>query len=321
MPGKDIFLSDIHMGGGQPLDSDAHPYDWCTSRMSEVCANFMDVLAADPAVTKVILLGDIMDTNVCPVDCAPPSYRDILQAAKHARLVASLKNLSRDKPVYLVRGNHDLDYAAADIAKTFPDILFIPSNVYEDGILVATHGHAYDVWCAPDTRKENLFKPLPIGYFLSRIGATRTTRTGGDNLTLLQIVKLIGAILGKIFSDPGHKKLVEKMIRQVSDWATMDRKKETILMPNGDRVPLPDIADNYKRLPEIWGDLYPNTSWQSYMLAWQDMFFDERLPQGKKIFIAGHSHEETPIAGSGAATPPILSKARGTRREADISSG
>ncbi len=292
MAGKDIFLSDIHMGGGQPLDSDAHPYDWCTSGMSNACSNFLDALAQDPAVNKVILLGDIMDNNVCPVDSAPPKYRDILRAAKNARLVASIDNLSRRKQVLLVRGNHDIDYTKTGIAKAFPNILFVPSEIYEDGTLVATHGHAYNLWCAPDASPDNRFKPLPIGYFLSRIGATQKTRLGGDNLTLNQIVKLIADILGELF-DPSHKKLVDKMVRQASDWARIDRTKETILMPNGDRVPLPVIVDNYKRLPEAWADQYPKTSWQSYMFAWQDMFFDWGLSQGKKIFIAGHSHEET----------------------------
>ncbi|TFG80724.1 MAG: hypothetical protein E4H23_01445 [Chrysiogenales bacterium] len=286
---KQIFLSDFHMGPDWPLGSGSYPYEWLKKKNADTCANFINHLAEDQEVDKVVLLGDILDNNVCPIDIRPPTYSNILKAKKNENLMNSLKILSGNKQVFILRGNHDIDYKDSDILAEFPQINILRDNVYEENKLVALHGNTYWMWCAPDERDANKFKPLPIGYFLSRIGATKQTRNGNRKIPILEA--LVKGMIQRL-KDPQSKNLIEKVITNLLKWSKIDINEE-VVMPGNIKVTFSEVIENYRKLPAFWKKKYPKNSDQDYLLAWTVLYFQEWLKKDKKIFIAGHTHEQT----------------------------
>jgi UDP-2,3-diacylglucosamine pyrophosphatase LpxH len=285
---KQIFLSDFHMGPGKKLSPGSFSYEWLTEDMANVCANFLDQVGKDPDVDNVVLMGDVFDNNVCPIDVSPPTYDEIIGAKKNKKLITSIKKLTEKKTVYLLPGNHDIDYDRNEIQnKLFPKINYCNNDEYEDGKIVAIHGNANYMWCAPDYRPANKYAPLPLGYFLSRIGATRKTRCGNKDAP---VIKIIGKILKELIADPTQKDLVEELVEYAWKWAKIGANEKVIISKG--EVTYQEIIDNYRDLPAYWRDLYKDYSFQDYMFAWQVIFFIEGLKDGKKVFIAGHTHDD-----------------------------
>ena len=175
-----VFISDLHM------NVDAN-YSWLVHHADNL-AQFLNEVNARDDVAELVILGDLLDDWVAPVKASPQSFSDILAASNNAGIVAALQavcNNSNIKVTYVV-GNHDMlsfeDTNKATIANLFPGMNIISESpglgaYTKDDVIWAEHGHRYclfnapDIWSRPGSH-------LPMGYFISRLAASKAARTG-----------------------------------------------------------------------------------------------------------------------------------------------
>lgn len=168
---KRFFLSDIHLGVGRS-------WDWFQPGQHEVpLLAALEYVAADPATKDVVLLGDIFDTWVTPVDEVPPTVAEVVAA--HPRVTAALTACARSvENVFFVAGNHDMGTTAFDLV----DVTGVQViERYHAGLLYAEHGHRFAMFNAPHKMQGGLDK-LPLGYFVSRLMAGRDDYTAPGSL-------------------------------------------------------------------------------------------------------------------------------------------
>jgi hypothetical protein len=189
---KRIFISDIHLGDKISMNDPNH-YCWFKDNIPVLTKFFDDQLKA-PDVKEMVILGDLFDTWVLPVNYDPlTSFDKICSNPANKPVIDKLKALAQNTDIKLayVPGNHDMDMTVAGIAKTkqfmettFPGIRFmcnstVPWGIYTVGTLAAEHGNNYCLFNAPDTwTAQDTF--LPLGYFISRIVAYKILKTGSS---------------------------------------------------------------------------------------------------------------------------------------------
>lgn len=189
---KRIFISDIHMGDARSM-SGPRPYVWFKDNIKHL-EQFLKDLSNAPEVKEVVILGDLFDQWVLPVEYDPiTSFDAICSNPANKGVIDGLKALAAapDAKIKLayVPGNHDMALDVAGIAATkqfleaqFPGIRFFcdnlrPWGVYGVGTIAAEHGNRYCLFNAPDKRtKPGSF--LPLGYFISRVIAHKVLDTG-----------------------------------------------------------------------------------------------------------------------------------------------
>jgi UDP-2,3-diacylglucosamine pyrophosphatase LpxH len=189
---KRIFISDIHLGDARSM-SEPHPYGWFRQNVF-LLTRFLEEQLTAPDVKEVVILGDLFDDWVIPVNASPlTAFDSICSNVANKPVVDMLRALAASPDVKLayVPGNHDMGMNAAGISAakefmeaTFPGIRYfcdnsIPLGVYNVGPLVAEHGNRYCVFNAPDTwTGTDTF--LPLGYFISRMVAYKVKEAGHD---------------------------------------------------------------------------------------------------------------------------------------------
>ena len=78
---KRIFISDIHMGDERSINDPNH-YGWFKNNIP-VLTQFLDDQLNAPDVKEVIILGDLFDTWVIPVDySALITFDNVLQSCQ-----------------------------------------------------------------------------------------------------------------------------------------------------------------------------------------------------------------------------------------------
>lgn len=171
-----VFLSDLHLGAVAQYAS--------TSEHLVQLSTFLEHLSERADVAELILLGDIFDDWVFPVEEAPLAFTDILTAPQNASVIAALQNICNhpDIQTTYVTGNHDLlswqEENQLAIAETFPGIAIrsdAPGLGFysKDDVIWAEHGHRYCLFNAPDIWSH----PggyLPLGYFISRLYTSKS---------------------------------------------------------------------------------------------------------------------------------------------------
>jgi len=187
---KRIFISDIHLGDAKSMSA-PHPYGWFKNNIP-VLTEFLDDQLNATDVKELVILGDLFDTWVLPVNYDPlTSFAKITSNPANKTAIDKLKALAKKSDIKLayVPGNHDMGMDAGGILKirkfmekTFPGIRFfcsstIPWGIYNVGTLAAEHGNRYCLFNSPDmwTAKDTF---LPLGYFISRIIAYKVSQTG-----------------------------------------------------------------------------------------------------------------------------------------------
>ncbi|MFC1454332.1 metallophosphoesterase [Verrucomicrobiota bacterium] len=175
---KLVFISDIHM------NVDAN-YSWLQTNALEV-AEFINRVNARDDVAELIILGDLLDDWVEPVKNAPHTFADILTAQNNVEIVAALQNVCQNPNITAtyVTGNHDLlsfePANKASITNTFPGLNIISDSpglgaYSKNDVIWAEHGHRYCMFNAPDIWSRTNGH-LPLGYFISRIAASKSAR-------------------------------------------------------------------------------------------------------------------------------------------------
>jgi UDP-2,3-diacylglucosamine pyrophosphatase LpxH len=177
---KLIFISDLHM------NVDAN-YSWLVHHADNL-AQFLNEVNTRDDVAELVILGDLLDDWVTPVKTSPQSFSDVLAASNNAGIVAALQAVCNNpniKVTYVV-GNHDMlsfeDANKAVIADIFPGMNIISESpglgaYTKDDVIWAEHGHRYCLFNAPDIWSHP-GSHLPMGYFISRLAASKAARTG-----------------------------------------------------------------------------------------------------------------------------------------------
>jgi UDP-2,3-diacylglucosamine pyrophosphatase LpxH len=168
---KRVFVSDVHMSPGWSLDSKQGCYDWFSKAQAQQFGDFLKKMIDDNTIDEVIILGDLMDGWVYPIETQPPKYDKIANAPHIVDIMTNLRNLAqakKNKVIYVI-GNHDMtlmeDQFTNFRAATFDNIAFKDFYNTEDG-LYAEHGHQYSMYNAVYPKHE-----LPIGHYISRLSA------------------------------------------------------------------------------------------------------------------------------------------------------
>jgi UDP-2,3-diacylglucosamine pyrophosphatase LpxH len=278
--GKIIFISDLHMGMGKS-------YEWLSDAESMAVGECLDYLSEQADVEQLVLLGDVADNNVWPIDRMPPSFGDILADITNKTVVQAVRKFhtNRKKVTYL-RGNHDIDIQDADIQNAFGEQTEIVDDAvkFHDGKLHAEHGHKHFMWTSPDTRQENRYGILPVGYFLSRIAVTSFLKYNRKTKPLFKMLKdaVREALRANCISDAVLNFMMEQ--------SGLD-DHSTIIMRDGSRPTLAEIKQNYHGILDRWNVKRPNESFINQTLSMGS--FKEELCQrhGVRTVIIGHTHE------------------------------
>lgn len=177
---KIVFLSDLHMN----VDAG---YSWLVNHADDL-ANFLAGLEERDDVAEVVILGDLVDQWVVPMKNTPNTFADVLSAGNNAAIVAALRSLCANPglKVTYVTGNHDmLSFEAenkATLEAVFPGLQIVSDSpgmgaYTKNDVIWAEHGHRYTMFNAPDTWSHR-GSHLPLGYFISRMAATKSVASG-----------------------------------------------------------------------------------------------------------------------------------------------
>jgi UDP-2,3-diacylglucosamine pyrophosphatase LpxH len=186
---KRIFLSDTHISHLPKIPKDKHDYTWLQKKDGNALVKFLKHLNTREDVEEVIFTGDLFDNWVIPVNIEPPSFDDIISSrkAKKDPVIQALLALCMNPNLRVVclPGNHDMELTAEVVKKHFgtgmvfggSGVWNAGSSVYRSSRLRAEHGSAHAMFNAPDPFN-NPGSRLPLGYFISRVVATKTYNTG-----------------------------------------------------------------------------------------------------------------------------------------------
>jgi UDP-2,3-diacylglucosamine pyrophosphatase LpxH len=313
---KRVFVSDVHMSPGWSLTNSQSCYDWFNTKEATDFAKFLNSLIADNELQEVILLGDLMDAWVYPIEIQPPKY-DKIAGAQHVQgIMTTLRELAAKKKVIYVMGNHDMTLVEAQFDNlrqtAFKNITFQEFYDTNDG-LHAEHGHSFTMYNAIDPKHE-----VPLGHFISRLAATLAERkqhfynsaeiesrfpsTSNYNVDALGMIK-----------DP----LVNAPLTYLADELGNVNDNTPITTVGGGIITLGEVRQQYSRLGIDW--IASHHLLDGVRSAWReavgldDVAFKIASDQGKKIVIFGHTHKEdnyyleypSPIVSPGPTDPPI----------------
>ncbi|MBP1638921.1 MAG: putative metallophosphoesterase [Bacteroidetes bacterium] len=303
MEKKRVFLSDLHMNDERSLcypDAEHH-YGWLTREEAQAIASFLSYVAGCNDVAEVILLGDVVDTWVCPVHLQPQTFEGIFTAQQNVCVVEQLKQLiSKGIKLTYVIGNHDLLLTDEILQQYIPGINFIRDKdtllgYYGEGKLRGEHGNRYAMFNAPDA-DNGMPTKLPLGYFISRIVATKVSKVK-ENI--------------HAFADSQHDLLTvedkmslpESVVDVVLLYSGVD-ENDPIIMPDGTSVTAKQVKEQYAALYRQWVKKYgPDKAFQAALaeLGYLGYAADE-LSKEKNLSIVlfGHTHiekiEENPLS-------------------------
>lgn len=298
MANKRIFISDVHMGAGRAKDEGYnYEYDWLAKKEADNLASFLNYIDTSSDTSEVILLGDILDDWVCPVDKVPPTYDDIINAEKNDNLVKSLKRLSANKAIKVVYlpGNHDMHVTKEFIYNNFPDMIYGGSaenmSVFTDGRLHAEHGSTHAMFNAPDLMN-NYRKRLPLGYFISRVVATKVALKGGED-------RHYWKYLDDALEAMGPQSLPASVFEAVLEDADLPHDVKIHMPPIGGQpahINANDVNEMYKDLYAQWVESKgPAAAFHGVVAELHLGRVADRLAKkgNTRIVVFGHSHSGT----------------------------
>ena len=293
---RKLFISDVHIGAGrfspESQDKDKYQYDWDWLSLQET-ENFMNFIrflhsGYDGEYDTVVLLGDIFDNWVFPHDLVPPTMEELLKAEKNKQVVEELNELASKKKVYYVPGNHDMHASELIIKAHFPNFVYCPVR-FSSNRLIAEHGHRYAMFNAPPRYSKNILG-LPLGYFISRIEATKKAISDRDGRQYQTYVDDFIEVLGE-------QTLPQSVLEAVIEEAGLDEDiKYKIKRPNGQiqLIPANQVKEDYKNIYNDWPSA--NVSKHRAVFAELDLLgpiADKLCKDGLyQVCILGHSHKK-----------------------------
>ena len=254
---KIFFISDIH------LSADANT-SWILEHIGPL-ADFLETLNARQDISELVILGDLLDDWMVPIDDMPSTFQQILEAPHNEPVVSALQEIC-DNPfiqVTYVTGNHDLlsfePEAKTLIENTFPGIVISSDDpglgdYTIDKVLWAEHGHRYSLFNSPDIWSHS-GSHLPLGYFVTRLVASQsetdeTLYTSPDIIE--QFVKLHLKGLPK---SSDRDLLIAAIFNAIARWAGKGPEDIFIMDDKDDFTTDPtvaDITDLYSPIMNNW---------------------------------------------------------------------
>jgi UDP-2,3-diacylglucosamine pyrophosphatase LpxH len=302
MEKKRIFLSDLHMNDERSLcypDAE-HYYGWLTAEEAAAIASFLSYLADSNDVDEVVLLGDVVDTWVCPVQLRPQTFEGIFTAKQNLCVVEQMNRLiSKGIKLTYVIGNHDLLLTDEILQQYIPGIHFICDKetllgYYEEGKLRGEHGNRYAMFNAPDA-DNGMPTKLPLGYFISRIAATKVTKPKEN-------IHAFFDSLNDLITLDDRASLPERVVDLVLLYSGVN-ENDPIIMPDGSSVTPKQVKEKYSALYKQWVDKYGAD--KAFQAAWAELGHlghaadDLAKETGMKVVLFGHTHiekiEERPL--------------------------
>jgi hypothetical protein len=253
MAQKTVIVSDIHASG---------PSGWLSPPYANATAQMLRGVAADPDVAELVLLGDIFDLWLFPVQTVPWTMKQILDY--NTDVVAALRECVANLPaVYYTNGNHDMAVRMEDLAPfTVKDkaIQPLPVGGLHPGWRLE-HGHSVDMFNAVPDPALNTIGGYPLGYFITRLSASKKSKAG--------IWSTLETVIRKHFVENELEGSVEDlgklMVRVIIQFvaATSGVPLQTrlrFLEPELDnKITVEDIYTKYYgNLIEIWYARYPS---------------------------------------------------------------
>jgi len=305
---KRIFLSDMHISHLPKLKPGTYDYTWLQKKDAEALTNFLKHLAVRPGVEEVIFIGDLFDNWVIPVDIEPPSIDEIIKMRKtdNDPLMQALLDLCRNPDIRVgcLPGNHDMELSMEVAAKHFghrtdprKGMVFGGTALWNAGVSVyrssrlrAEHGTAHAMFNAP-APLNNPGTRLPLGYFISRVAATRTYTTGhADRHWWTYVDDVLEAV--------GPDKIAACVFEAILEEARLSYDTEIVMPKRNGR----EVTFTARQISERYADLYGQ--WKERMgagIAFKAVMAEigylddaaDRLckKNDTNIVIFGHSHD------------------------------
>jgi UDP-2,3-diacylglucosamine pyrophosphatase LpxH len=286
--------------------NDPNHYCWFKDNIP-LLTKFLDDQLKAPDVKEVVILGDLFDTWVLPVNYDPlTSFAKISSSPANKKVIDKLKALAATTDVKLayVPGNHDMGMDAGGILATkkfmettFPGIRFfcnsaVPWGIYNVGNLAAEHGNRYCLFNAPDTwtAKDSF---LPLGYFISRIVAYKVLQTGSTENYYDILVRFIKDFMM-------HPDFVEDMFKAIAEDAGL--KPSNIVKLKGlpgfpNTMTIKAIGKRFSNLIQNWTNTPGNINLPAAMIGDLDnlssaasLAYFDHFGSNISIVIFGHTH-------------------------------
>jgi UDP-2,3-diacylglucosamine pyrophosphatase LpxH len=293
-------IGDIHMNAGKGFQArrqgGKHPYEWLGPKEAKRFAAFLKYLNNPDEVQEVVIVGDLMDDWVYPVNVVPPTLQAIVNAPINNAIVRELKSLSNKKDIKVVYlpGNHDMGVTQGFIAKNFRKMVFGGAaqndSVYRTSRLRAEHGSAHAMFNAPD-RINSPVGRLPLGYFISRVIATKARKTGSAK-------RHYWTYADDVLEMFGPQRLPASVFEAVLEEAGLDEDTR-ILMPKKNSkaqfVTAKEVKDRYAGLYDQWKETKGTGVAFKALMAEIGFLGNlaDRLCKGSdtNIVVFGHSHD------------------------------
>ena len=174
---KNIFISDLHMGVN--YKTNIYQQSFHEKYLKAILKYVQDNAAS---IQDVVILGDWLDFWMYPTHYKQVDVMDVVNANKGVFMpgvdgdfVTCMDSIQGD--LVYVSGNHDMTLDIKTLQKHFSSqskkgkTLVNKGNFYLTGNIRAEHGHACTYFNAPDNHKDNKYAPLPIGFYMTRLGA------------------------------------------------------------------------------------------------------------------------------------------------------
>ena len=307
---KVVFISDIHLSA-----------DASTSWMSEhigPLANYLHALKARHDVSELVILGDLLDDWMVPIEDAPTSFAEILGADHNQPVVTALQEICENSSIKVtyVTGNHDLlsfeTEAKLLIEKTFRDIVINSDDpglgAYTlDDVLWAEHGHRYSLFNSPDVWSHEE-SHLPLGYFITRLVASQS-QAEGTIYTSPDIIEqfVTPHLKGLPQSAERQDLLIAAIFNAIALWAGKGPDDLFVMAEKDGFISDPTVADItglYDAIMSAWPDrqniVQPDMALLNelgYMINSANLLFNmpnnikDHYPFTPRIVLFGHTHK------------------------------
>lgn len=316
---KTIVVSNVHM-------SDGAAYSWFLTPAPERLVLMLKSVAEDPDVAELVLLGDIFDLWLYPLEVVPWSVQQIATAPVNQPVTQALQKCVEKLPnVYFIHGNHDMDATAADLQvlscggkDVHPVTPEEYSAKYADHRRLE-HGHAADMFNAPCDPADAL-EGYPLGYFITRLVASAVKQADAwHNLRVVlpgfqerRAAAVFAAPADLRLTGPIGSELVKLIIGLLARHAGVnDTTPIRFADPRIDKkYTVGDIKNHYGSLYGTWLRRYPNpidflhTLLGSFVSNGLDWYAKKLLSNshGLRLVVMGHTHHvesETPYDNDG----------------------
>jgi len=279
MPNKTLIISDVHLSDGSTK------YSWFKD--DSKLKGFLNETANRSDVKELVLLGDIFDLWLYPVNTVPLTAQQIIQHWNNGAdsVVSALKACANKLPnVFYINGNHDMAVTAADIALISPKIKWISSEQYNAthaNTLHLEHGNLVDMFNAPDISNDPI-KGLPFGYFITRLVATANNHIevwkalSGQVESYFKMINLKHLFMKKAQADEVERfslhnwlqeqfddllrtagkelieAIIELLIGHVKFYDASFSTSSKIILPDGTTVTVGEVKSRYHKLLFNW---------------------------------------------------------------------